>query len=115
MVERVLKMNELIKKEISQIILKEYSGNFSDVLTTVTRVETSGNLIEAKVYISCIPDPKSKEVLAELRREIYKIQQELNKRLRIRPVPKIIFVEDKMPQEAEKIETILEEIKKQNS
>ena len=129
--ERTLRINELIKEQISQIIFQEKTDDFLNVLATVTRVETSSNLIQSKVYISCIsarnasattsqiladaggPEAQADKIISSLTKRIYKLQQELNKRLRIRPVPKIIFVRDEMPQEAEKIETILDKIKKQ--
>ena len=108
---RVFRVNQLIKKEISQILLKEtdFPGN---VLVTVTRVETSPNLIQAKVYLSVMPESYFRSVLETLKGSIYRFQQKLNKRLSMRPIPKIIFVEEKLTKEAGRVEEILEKIKK---
>lgn len=112
MSKRVLKVNELIKKELGQIILREF--NFGKgILTTITRVETSPNLIQSKVFISVIPTNKKNIVLKELKKVIYFLQEKLNHRLIMRPVPKIIFVEEKETERAAKIEKILEELKKE--
>ncbi len=107
--ERVQRVNQLIKKELSQIILKEV--NFPpDVLVTVTRVETSRNLIQAKVYISVMPENETANVLQILDNLIYDLQQQLNKRLKMRPIPRIIFVKEKKTEEAGRIEELLEKI-----
>ena len=112
MKEKILKINQLIKKELSQIILCEVEFP-PNILVTLTRVETTTNLNEAKVYISSLPETKEEEVLKILNYQIWHLQQLLNKRLRIRPIPKIIFLEEKETVKAGKIETILNKLKKE--
>jgi len=111
---RIPRVNQLIKKELGQLLLKEFSfpGN---VLVTITRVETSVDLSQARVYISVIPKDKVQNVLEILEKLIYYLQQKLNKRLKMRPIPRIRFVEEKKTSEAERIEELLEEIKAANS
>lgn len=109
MYNRIPRINQLLKKEIGEIILREIG--FEGALITVTRVETSSKLNDASVYISAIPDEKIDNVFKVLNRNIYNIQKMINRRLRIRPVPKIRFVREPLTKEAEKIEEILEEIK----
>ncbi|MCD6549950.1 30S ribosome-binding factor RbfA [bacterium] len=108
---RILQVNELIKRELGKIIFRDISLP-KEALATITRINTSSNLIQAKVYISILPQEKSKEVLSILNKKIFDIQQELNSRLRMRPVPKIIFIEEKETKKAQEIEKLLEEIKK---
>ena len=110
---RISRVNQLIQEELSQIILKEFDFP-SDVLITLTRVETTSNLIQAKVYISVMPEKKTKEILQILDRQIYQLQQKLNRRLKMRPVPRISFKEEKETSEAGRIEEILEKIKKKH-
>lgn len=110
MPKRISQVNQLIKKELGQFILKEVEFP-PDILITVTRVDTSPNLIESKVYISTMPEERGKEVLKILNKIIYKLQQKINKRLKMRPIPKIRFVEEKGTAEAGKIEEILESLK----
>ena len=111
MSERIRKVNELIKRELSQIILREIDFP-KKVLTTITRVEASPNLIQAKVYISALPEDQLTNVFRILRQRIYSIQQLLNKRLKMRPMPKIEIMEEKETKQAARIEEILEKIKK---
>ncbi len=107
---RISRVNQLIREELSQIILKEFDFP-SNILITLTRVETTSNLIQVKVYISVIPEKKTKEILQRLNRQIYQLQQKLNRRLKMRPVPRICFKEEKETSEAGRIEEILEELK----
>jgi len=110
---RIQRVNELIKEEVSQLLLKEV--DFPEkILATVTRVETSVDLKQAKVYISVIPEEEISKVIKILNNKIYDIQQKLNKRLTMRIVPRIKFVEEKKTAEAARIEELLEKIKKEN-
>jgi len=110
--ERIQRVNRLIKTEISQILFREVEF-YSGVLITVTRVETSVNLSQAKVYISCLPEEKASEVFQILNQQVYELQQKLNQRLRMRPIPRIKFMEEEETREAGKIEEILEKLKKE--
>ena len=110
---RIDKVNSLLEQEISKIIQREVA--FPDgVLVTLTSVDTAPNLTQAKAYISAYPEEKGEEVLKVLNKEVWDIQQELNKKLHMRPIPKIIFVLDKKQAEAGKIEEILTKIKNEN-
>jgi ribosome-binding factor A len=109
--KRIPRVNQLIQQELSQIILREIEFS-SDVLVTVTRVETTSNLIESKVYVSVMPEEKASKIFQILNRQIYELQQKLNQRLQMRPIPRIKFIEERETREAGKIEEILEKIKK---
>ena len=112
MSKRIQRINQLIKKELSQIILREIEFP-QGVLVTITRVETSPNLIESNVWISVLPEEKLKIILEILNKNIYFLQQKLNKRLTMRPIPRIKFLEERKTSEASRIEEILEELKKE--
>ena len=114
MSNRIQSVNSLIKNELSQILLKEVDFP-EDTLATLTRVETSTDLSQAKVYISIMPDNKINEIFEILNKNIYKLQQELNKRLKMRPIPRIVFKKEEKTEEAGKIEELLEQIKKEKN
>src|SRR3989344_2079122 len=109
MLNRIAKVNSLLEQEISKILLRDFG--FSDAMVTLTRVEATGNLIEAKAYISVLPEQKTDKVLGILNKGVYDVQQKINKKLNMRPIPKIIFVKDAIIAEAAKIESLLEKIK----
>ncbi len=110
--KRVLRANELLKKEIGYILLRDIG--FDDALVTITRVECTPNLIEAFVYVSVMPDEKISKVFAILRREVYGIQKKINRRMRSRPIPKIVFRKEVATGQADKVEKILEDIDKKD-
>jgi len=110
--ERIPRVNELIKEELGQIILKEVEFA-PGVLVTLTRVETSVDLYNARIYVSVLPEDKNEEIVRLLNKRIFFLQQLLNKRLRMRPLPKIIFVKEEETFEAGKIEEIIEKLKKE--
>jgi ribosome-binding factor A len=111
MTNRILKVSQLLKEELSKILLKD-SDFPPNVLVTVTRVETTNNLTQAKVFISVFPEEKTEEIFFLLEKRIYQFQQSLNKKLKMRPVPQIIFKREEKTAEAGRIEEILISLKK---
>ena len=109
MSERLKKLNELLRDEVGKILLTELDKE-DDVLVTVTGADISPTLEHATIKISVFPPTKEEELLKKIERQIYQIQQILNKRLSIRPVPKIRFEIDKTEEEAGRIEKLLDEV-----
>ena len=110
MSKRLQRVNKLLKREISKILLREVDFP-GDVLVTVTRVETLNDLKESKVWISVLPETQRARVIKILNRQIYNLQQKINKLLKMRPIPKLKFADEKEVQEADRIEELLGEIK----
>jgi len=101
-------INEVIKEELGKIINNDIEIP-KGALLTITRVKTFANLSQTFVYVSIMGD--NKEIINILKKNIYHIQQHLNKRLNMRPVPKIIFKQEKETEKAAKVEQLLEKIK----
>ena len=112
MSKRIQRVNQLIKKEFSQILLREVDFP-KDILVTITRVDTSPNLRESKVFISTVPEDKARRVLKTLNQKIYELQQKINRRLKMRPVPRIRFSKERETAEAGRVEELLEKLKKE--
>lgn len=106
MFERTEKVNSLLEHEISKIILRDFAFS-PEILVTLTRVETTSNMIEAKVYISVFPDVKADGILNALNKSVYDIQFKINRTLRMRPVPKIKFVKESEVARAARVEELL--------
>ena len=112
MAKRIPQVNSLLQRELNQIFLREIEFP-KGVLVTLTRAESAADLYHARVYISVMPENETEKVLRILSRRIYRIQQLLNKKLRMRPIPKIMFCSEKETGGAAKIEELLEELKKE--
>ena len=105
---RAEKLSEAVRREINEILLRELSFK-PGVFVTLTRVDTSSDLRYTHLFLSIFPEQETQYVLEGLKKEIYKIQGLLNKKLRMRPLPKIVFKLDTSEIEAEKIEKLLRE------
>ena len=110
--QRIQKVNELLKRELGRIILKELEFP-RDTLITITNVESSPDLREAKIWVSVIPGNQISLAFQVLERNIYNLQKKLDKRLKMRPVPRIEFLKESKSEEAQKIEEILDKIQKE--
>ena len=109
MSQRIPRVNQLLKKELGSILLREIL--FPDgCLVSISRAEATPNLQQAKIYITVFPADKEKEVMDSLRGRVYDIQQQLNKRLRMRPVPRIEIVFDEGESKAQRIREILDSL-----
>lgn len=107
---RILRINALLQRELGQLFLKEM--DFSpDILVTITRVETAPDLLESNIFVSVLPEEKIPNIIEILKKRIYFLQQEINKRLKMAPLPRLKFLPEKKTIQAAKIEEVLEELK----
>ena len=109
MSERILKVNALIKRHISEILTREVSLK-PEALVTVSKVDTSPDLRYTRIFISIFPEKESDYVLKTLAKEMFPIQGALNKRLSMKPLPKIEFKNDPTESKADEIEKLLKQI-----
>ncbi|MCZ2845799.1 MAG: 30S ribosome-binding factor RbfA [Candidatus Bathyarchaeota archaeon] len=89
MTRRIERVNSLLHEEISKTLLKEV--DFGEALVTITNVHTTRDLLESDIFITVLPQGKERTVLKILKANIYNIQKMLNKKLNMRPIPKIHF------------------------
>ena len=106
MSNRIEKVNSLLQQEIGKIILRDFAFS-PEILVTLTRVDTTANLIEAKAYISVFPEAKAEGIIRALQKSVYDIQYKINRTMRMRPIPKIRFVKETEISKAAKIEELL--------
>lgn len=112
MTNRIDRVNSLLEHEIGKIILRDFAFS-PDILVTLTRVATTANLIEAKVYISVFPEEKVDGIIRALNRSVHDIQYKINRTLKMRPIPRIKFVKETEISKAARIEELL--VKAKNS
>ncbi len=92
--DRITRVNELILKEIADLIIYELHDPRIK-LTSITKVDISSNLRHAMVYISTYGDQKDKmDALEGLKSSEGFIWRELRKRLSLKFTPKIEFTID---------------------
>jgi ribosome-binding factor A len=108
---RIEKIEALMQNLLAELIAKDFITT-REIIISITKVKASGNLQEAKVYVSVLPDQFREQTVDKLSRNAWSLQASLNKKLRMRPVPKIIFVADAQPEKAQQVETLLEKLKR---
>ncbi len=104
---RLKRIDELIHRFVADLLRKELD---TDALVTISSVTTTGNIQDCAIGITVFPFEKSKEVLKEIEKNIYEIQQEINKNLKMRPVPKVTFKIDESQEKGDKILRTLDKI-----
>lgn len=109
------RVGEQMKKELSDIIgrkIKDPRIGF----VTVTDVQVTGDLQQAKVFISVLGDEEQRQnTLKGLAKAKGFIRSEIGQRIRLRKTPEILFEFDESIDYGNRIETILHEINKQSN
>lgn len=109
MSQRIARINELLKREISACIEKNFE--FPDILVTVHDVETAIDLKTAQVYIGVIGSAdQTKEVVKRLNAKRGMIQAMVMKRVVLRNTPVLHFKVDESIERGVRILNILDEI-----
>lgn len=106
---RINKLNSLVHEELSKIIQREVEFE-EGVLVTINKVEVSADVAHANVLISVLPENKEKVAQDILKENVFNIQQELNKKLVLKTVPKIRFVLDETIKKAAHMEELFKEV-----
>lgn len=111
---RVLKAAEAIREVVSTAILLELRDPRVQNVT-VTRVEVSGDMRNAKVYISVMGDEaQEKLTLHGLRNSAGYLQQRVGDRIDTRYIPRLAFVIDKGVKNSLKVAAILDEVRRES-
>jgi len=109
MTKRINKINELIKHNIAEIISRELDLK-SGVFITVAKVDTTSDLRYTRIFVSIFPEKETDYVWKSLEHELYRVQGILNKKLKMKPLPRIEFKLDITELKADEIEKLLKKI-----
>ena len=93
---RVSRVAELIKREVSQMILFDIKDDRVGAgMVSVTAVDVAGDLQHTKIFVSIYgSDEVRAETMEGLKSVTGYVRSELGKRVRLRRTPTVIFVED---------------------
>ena len=109
---RMDKINEELKREISNIINYEIKNTNVTGLISVTKVNTSPDLKHARVFVSFINSKSVKNTLAALKSSAGFVRSKIAGKLNLRTTPEIIFELDDSMEYGQKIDMILKDIMK---
>jgi len=102
--DRIRKVNELIREEVSKAISEKINHKY---LVTVKAVETERDLKNAIVWVSVLNDQK--EAWAEIQESARNIEHEVRSKMVSKYTPKLEFKLDKSEEHVAKIDALLHE------
>ena len=111
--QRQLRVGELVKQNLGELFIRNEAKipNINSKLITVTEVRMTPDLKTARVYVIPLGGIDTKETVKILTDSSHLVRKALSKRLVIKFLPKLTFVEDNSFEYAEKIERIIKENK----
>ena len=111
--QRQLRVGELVKQNLGQLFLRNEAKIplINTKLITVTEVRMTPDLKTARVYVIPLGGIDTKETVKILTEYAHLVRKALSKRLDIKFLPKLTFVEDNSFEYAEKIERIIKKNK----
>ena len=109
MTTRQEKVSSLIQQEVSKYLAENRPEGLRGGFLTITAVDVSGDLGLAKIFFSCLGQNRE-EVLAILNECLYEIQGMLYRRLKMRKVPRIVFLYDASGEHAGRINQVLRDL-----
>lgn len=111
----MIRINDEIKKELSEIIRADIKDPRVGVIASVLKVETTNDLKYCKVYVSILGDEEKKnEVMSVLKGAAGFIRSLIARRINLRITPEFNFILDDSLDYSFKIDKILKEINNEN-
>jgi ribosome-binding factor A len=113
--KRLDRVNQLIKEEISTLLQRELKDPRLGFVT-VTEVEVSKDLRQAKVFVSVLgDDAKWKSSMAALESARGFVRNWLRQHLELRVTPELDFRPDHSLEHAARIQSLLKQVRAQGS
>ena len=111
--QRQLRVGELVKQNLGELFIRNEAKipSINSKLITVTEVRMTPDLKTARVYVIPLGGVAIKETVKILTEYSHLVRKALSKRLDIKFLPKLTFVEDNSFDYAEKIERIIKQNK----
>ena len=109
MSNRTVRINELVQRELSEILRRRYQSEA--VALTITEVRVAPDLRDARVFVAVVGDEEAgADRLKWLRRIAPVIREELGRRIVLKYLPKFEYILDTSASRSVRILGILDEI-----
>ncbi|SCA58590.1 Ribosome-binding factor A [Chlamydiales bacterium SCGC AB-751-O23] len=114
--KRMSRLNSLLKEVLSEVIQKDVKNPHIHPLTTITRVDITRDIRQAKVYVSVMgTDDEKKSTVNELNNAAGFIAINSSKKVTLRFFPSLIFKIDDSVDKQVRIESLIHEINQERS
>ena len=108
MKHRKLRVNELLKRELSGIIAREI--NFEGALVSINAVDVAPDLKSAHVFVSVLGSESAAGVMSKLEAERVSLQTELARRVVLKYTPHLVFHLDESIERGARIIEIMQKL-----
>lgn len=102
-------LEHYLQQVVAEFFLKRIEFPI-DALVTVTKVELSKDRRHGIIWVSVLPDAKGPDCAKIIRRNLYFVQGEVNRKVQTRPIPRMSVKMDAGPAYSEHIEELLKKI-----
>lgn len=109
---RLNRIDEELRKEISNIISFELKNPEATGLISVTKVKVTPDLKYAKVYVSLLNSKSEEKTMEALKNSAGFVRSQIAKRINLRITPELVFEKDDSMEYGMKIDSILKDLKK---
>ena len=95
--QRQLRVGELLRKELSEALVKNdfHHSDLSNFSITVSQVIVTPDMKWAKAFVSPLGGENFDEVMDYLNKNVFSIQKVIASKVRLKRMPKLVFIEDK--------------------
>ena len=108
MKHRMLRVNEVVKRELSGIIAREM--NFEGVLVSINHVDVASDLKNAHVFVSVLGTEAGESVISKLNSHRATLQAELARHVTMKYTPHLIFRLDNSIERGTRVIEIMQEM-----
>ena len=113
--QRIGRINEEIQKELSAQLRTLKDPRVSATgMVSITRVDTTGDLRYARIYISCLDKSREKDVMKGLKSASGYLRRELGRTLQLRYTPELQFIADDSIQHGAHILEVLRQVERED-
>ena len=112
MKHRMLRVNEVIKRELSGIIAREIT--FEGSLVSINHVDVSSDLKNAHIFVSVLGSESGESVMKKLEEHRPALQSELAGRVTMKFTPHLLFHLDESIARGSRVVEILQQIDSNN-
>lgn len=108
MKHRLLRVNEILKRELGVLLTRDVA--FDDALVTVNQVNVTPDLKKAHIYVSVLGSEPKGSIMAKLEAHRTILQADLTKRVVLKYTPHLVFHLDDSIERGTRIIEILQKL-----
>lgn len=109
--KRISRISEEVKRAISEILRTELKDPRISEFTSISHVDVTNDLSYAKVYVTVLGNDEDRDKAVEgLNSAKGFIKRELGKKVKLRIMPELIFINDDSIERAFEINRLIDEV-----